>query len=624
MRKVLALFLVAIVLAFACGCGGTDEFDPWDKLDGGKEGTDVTESTEVVDDYLIDEITDVDNNANYDENNCYKIDLNSLSTLDFTNITAYSYKKYKLTIKAGGVYVLTGELNGAVTVEGVEEDVQLVLAGVTINTKEDQDCAAIVFKKPDDVIYNRILTIKDGTQNCLSDSSGDNATDGDGAVIQAKKRSLIINGNGSLELTCKGAETSGIKVKTSLTVDGTTIKVISATKSGIKADEQVIIKNANVTVNAAVDGIKTDIEPADETEVKKYSSNSKYGYVYVENSNIDITSGDDGIVANNCLYIANTDKNTIKITTNNGAPSQVTEMSSDSADGKAFKTSGIEDENENFYSAGYKENYGLIITGGKFEINSNDDAFHSKGNLIITGGTFSVSTGDDAFHAEYLTKIAGGNITVNKSYEGIEGATVEITGGTINVNASDDGINAANKDLVDYSFYILISGGNTVVNAEGDGVDSNGTIKITGGTLLVYGPTNGGDAALDADSGIIITGGDVCAVGSVGMVENPSSSSTQCYINLTLNSAVSANTTITVCDSEEKTLLEVSPNKRYQSIIISLSSFVKGNTYTITVGNNTYTATLDNIGTALGMNSQGHGNQGFMPGGKPGGMFGRK
>lgn len=618
MRKVLALFLVAIVLAFACGCGETGEFDPWDKLDGGKEGTDVTE---VVDDYLIKEITDVDNSASYDEENCYNIDLSSLSTLDFANITAYSYKKNKLTINAGGVYVLTGELNGAVTVEDVQKDVQLVLAGATINTKEDQDCAAIVFKKPENkVVYNRILTIEDGTQNYLSDSDGDNAIDGDGAVIQAKKRSLIINGNGSLELTCKGEETSGIKVKTSLTIDGTTIKVTNATKSGIKADEQVIIKNANITISAAVDGIKTDIEPANETEAEEYASNIKYGYVYIENSNIDITSGDDGIVANNCLYIANTDKNTIKITTNGGAPSQVTERSSDSADGKAFKTSGIEDENENFYPAGYEENYGLIITGGKFEIDSNDDAFHSKGNLIITGGTFSVSTGDDAFHAEYLTKIAGGNITVNKSYEGIEGATVEITGGTINVTASDDGINAANGDLKDYTFYILISGGNIVVNAEGDGVDSNGTIKITGGTLLVYGPTNGGDAALDADSGIIITGGDVCAVGSVGMVENPSSSSSQCYINLTLNSAVSANTTLTVYDSENNTLLEISPTKKYQSIIISLSSFVKGNTYTITVGNNTYSATLSNIGTALGMNSQGHGNQGFMPGG----MFGRK
>ena len=237
---------------------------------------------------------------------------------------------------------------------------------------------------------------------------------------------------------------------------------------------------------------------------------------------------------------------------------------------------------------------------------------------MISGGTFDIASGDDGVHAEYLTKITGGNITVSKSYEAVEGAVVEMLGGTHNLTAVDDGINAANSDLGNYAFYILITGGNIVVDAGGDGVDSNGTVKITGGTLHIYGPTNSGNASLDADTGVIVTGGNIVAVGSAGMVENPSNNSTQCYVNLTLPSVIEANTQITVQNSKGETLLQLSPTKRYQSVIISLSNFVKGQSYTITVGENSYTATLSNIGTALGTNMQGGGNQGFRPGG-PGG-----
>ena len=225
-------------------------------------------------------------------------------------------------------------------------------------------------------------------------------------------------------------------------------------------------------------------------------------------------------------------------------------------------------------------------------------------------------TGDDGIHAEYLTKISSGTITVNKSYESIEGATVEILGGVLNLTSTDDGINAANSDLGKYSFYILISGGYITVNAGGDGVDSNGTVKITGGTLYIYGPTNSANAALDADSGIIITGGDVCAIGAAGMVEIPSNNSTQCYISLTLSSSVSANTAITVSNSDGDTLLNITPSKKYQSVIISLSTFTQGETYTISVGSDSYSAALTSIGTALGRNMYGGGNQGFMPGGR--------
>lgn len=614
--------LLAIVLVVASGCDPNNGyFDPWDNLGGGSTGKDVTDySDEKTTEYLVNDIVgDASAGANFDSSaeNCYQIDLDDIALADLTAVTAYSFADNQLKIKSGGVFVLTGTLSGSVVVNDTADSVQLVLDGVDIATLETQDCAAIVFKKPDgDTVSERILTVKEGTINTLADSVGDNA-DGDGAVIQAKKRALVVNGTGTLKLNCFGEETSGLKVKTSLVIDGTTIEVAGSNKSGIKADQQLVVKNANITINSNGDGIKTDMEPANDEEAKTYASSINYGYLYIEKSNLDITAGDDGISANNCLYIANTAEHTIKVTTNGGAPTTVTELSSDNADGKAIKADGIE-FNDTTYPATFEENYGLIITGGNFELNSNDDAVTSKGNLLVTGGTFDIATGDDGLHAEYLTKISDGNITVTKSYEAVEGATVEILGGTLNLTSVDDGINAANSDLGNYGFYILVAGGDIVVNAGGDGVDSNGTVKVTGGNLYIYGPTNSANASLDSETGVIITGGNVVAVGAAGMVENPSSNSTQCYVSLTLSTTASANTKVTVQNSNGDTLVELSPTKTYQSVIISLSTFTKGETYTITVGSSSYSATLSSIGTALGQNMHGGGNQGFMPGG-PGG-----
>ena len=74
------------------------------------------------------------------------------------------------------------------------------------------------------------------------------------------------------------------------------------------------------------------------------------------------------------------------------------------------------------------------------------------------------------------------------------------------------------------------------------------------------------------------------------------------------------NEILKVLNSNNQILLEATSPKQYQSVIISIDEFEMSSTYEIIVGSQTYSTTLSKIGTALGTNSSGGGNQG---GGRP-------
>ena len=61
----------------------------------------------------------------------------------------------------------------------------------------------------------------------------------------------------------------------------------------------------------------------------------------------------------------------------------------------------------------------------------------------MNDGTYIMDSGDDGIHADQALIINGGILQINKSYEGLEGMTVDIRDGEINVTSIDDGINSA-------------------------------------------------------------------------------------------------------------------------------------------------------------------------------------
>ncbi len=528
---------------------------------------------------------------------------NLASEQTITNSSSYDDTN-TATIESAGSYYYTGTINSSITIKnsGV---VHLYFNNVSLTNAGSK---VIDAKSGVDLIITLI------GQNSISNASETSAN----AI--STSGNLTINGEGSLNIE---STKSGIKCDGIFYGLGGNI-TITAQNHGISADS-IYLDGANISIDeCGKDGLHAESDydklAADATvPVFDYTK----GFVFISGgTTVDIENCyGDGIQADSFVYIKSgtvnisTEAEFEQYTATSGGEtgcysksgSTYTKVASDSVEkGHTYyklqeSVKGIKVGEIDYYFASDSEteynvassNYTILIEGGTIDIESTDDSIHSNsGNVFVYGGSISASTSDDGIHADTNLVVGSGSINISKSYEGLEGQAIEISGGNIVVVASDDGINAADSDLSETAqktvCQILISGGKTYVSSGGDGVDSNGGIKITGGELYVSGPTSGADAALDSESGIVINGGIVIAVGTKGMVETPSTSSTQCAISINLSSSRSGS--VSIKNSNEETLASFSPSlifgssKSYSSIVISCPEIAKGSKYTIITG----------------------------------------
>lgn len=172
-----------------------------------------------------------------------------------------------------------------------------------------------------------------------------------------------------------------------------------------------------------------------------------------------------------------------------------------------------------------KSDAALSITGGTFVLDSAEDGVHGV-EVQLLSGSFSIAAADDAIHADEALTIGqasgeGPTIDISTCYEGLEGAQVYLNAGSVNLCATDDGINAAGDESGAAGYLIEISDGDYWIDAGGDGLDSNGNIAMTGGTMEIYGAPNQENSALDYENSFDYQGGTLLAAGITGMTQTP-------------------------------------------------------------------------------------------------------
>ena len=437
-------------------------------------------------------------------------------------------------------------------------------------------------------------------------------------------------------------------------IDGVTVSdgVITITKAGnykligtyegqIKVEAadsdmvRLVLKNATITnsTGAAINVVEAD-------EVVIYTASGTTNTVSDGSSYADTASGspDAAIYSKSDLTLAG--EGTLKV-------EGKYEEGIHTSDGLVIASGTLE---VNAANTGIKGKDYVDILDGTVTVTASQDGIKATNNtdgnrgwVRLSGGTVNISADDDGFKAERVLEISGGTLNINQANEGIEGQYINILDGTVNVTSSDDGINASYSttststesaststmqtaqrnqaaqgntgqgnaaqggqppagggagggmgggtfEVVDAT--INISGGTVTVNAKGDGIDSNGTATLSGGTVIVYGPFTGGNTSLDTNGDLLLNGATVTAANSGDMFEAPSTNSTSGYLKISNVSNLSAGTTVQVTDSSGNVVANYKvTNSSTALIVVSSSKITKGESYTV------YTTT-DSVGVS--------------------------
>ena len=299
-------------------------------------------------------------------------------------------------------------------------------------------------------------------------------------------------------------------------------------------------------------------------------------------------------------------------------------------DGTENAVSDLRNSAEDNKAAIYAKSDLTISGNGALAVQGNaEDAIHSEANVTVEGGTLTLKAGDDGIHADETLTVRNGNINVTESEEGLEGLVVDIQGGVITVTAKDDGINASDGSGSDAApgqategAAVRISGGMVTVKAGGDGIDSNGDLTISGGTVVVDGPSDGGNAPLDYDGKGVITGGTVFVTGDSGMFQTLNDSgSTQKSLVVSLNSTQGAGTKVTIADSKGNVVYEnTATTQAFNTLLFSAADLKQDENYTVTVGSESRTVTVSDSANINSENSGNLGAPGSKPEGRPNGQ----
>lgn len=587
MKKSLSVILSLAMLLMFCGCDS--QSDTPTTLPGETGATNPTVSVDFAqnDGEMF---TNRDLEAVVKEENAVKVQLTGDSVSCNSNLVHISGTTVTLTQE--GTYIFSGNLNdGSIHVNAEDTaKIQIVLNNAHVNSN---DSAALYAVRGDKVF----VTLPEGTENTLSNGGNFaviNEDTIDGAVFA--RPDLTFNGSGKLKVNTTAGH--GIVCKDDLVLAGGSYE-IEAAGHGVDANDSVRVTKANLEINAGKDGIHSE-NPED----------TSLGFVYLSEVDLHMVSAGDGISGGAFVQMQSGKINVLCGGGVANAPVQTPNQGDMGGMGggkppRPRSVAVVAETTDATSMKGIKAAGNVLVNDGDITIDSADDAIHADTSVIINGGTFQIATGDDALHADVDLTIAAGEVEITQCYEGLEGQNITVSGGNIKLKATDDGLNAAGGNDAsgeggftgDDNFggpmgrpggmsagngSVVISGGNLYIHSSGDGIDSNGSVTISGGYTVVVGPTNGDTATLDFDTEGVITGGTFIGTGA-SMMAQTFSRTEQGVIAVSVGNQ-SAQTPITLTDAQGNTVISYTPELSFQVVILSSPNIVKGETYTITVG----------------------------------------
>ena len=253
-------------------------------------------------------------------------------------------------------------------------------------------------------------------------------------------------------------------------------------------------------------------------------------------------------------------------------------------------TSGGNSSKTTYSSKGVKAENEIIVNAGTVTVFAGDDGLHANGgtalengatglgDITLNGGSVTVTSADDGIHADNALTVNDGSVNVVESHEGLEANVITLNGGTIFVNAGDDGLNACKGNVTPM---IYVNGGYAEIrtsSGDTDGIDSNGSFAMTGGTVLVLsGSQMGGmSGSVDVDGSVSVTGGTIVALG--GICQIPSNGSVNTYVS---NGASFSAGEYRIADASGNTIFSFNLNESYFSCWIASDAFTLNGSYTV-------------------------------------------
>lgn len=552
-RKILICTLLCSLFLSVNGCSDSNDSNP---------GNTNEDSLKLYYDYH-------EKASDYIWNDAEIVPITFIGSTITSNSAALSINDNTLSINAGGTYSLSGTLtNGQIVLNADSEAIiKIILNNVNITS---QSTAPIFVKNAKKVIIISPLN----TNNIITDGASyiqeDPINDEPNSTIFSKS-DLTIYGSGSLKINSNYKD--GISSKDGLILKDINLQVTSK-DDALRGKDYIVIKDGSMNLKAGGDGLKSDND-----------IDSDRGFIFIEKGNIDITSKGDALSAKNKIDILSCE---FKAVTGNGSDIKV-------EDGKSAK--------------GFKSSKGIVIQDGIFNINSSDDAMNANSYIYINNGIFDLASADDAMFADNQIKINNGIFKISKSAEGIESPVITINNGVLDIYSKNDCINTSygNGGEVYDASCLYINGGKLNINPViGDGLDSNGDIIMTGGSVIIHGPVLAPEVAVDYNGKYDISGGVLIATGpnSGQMIQAVSNTSSLNSVLISSNTLTSNSPLIHIENANGNNVITFKALKNMYYILLASSEIKTGSDYNLFIG-----------GTSTGKNINGLYSDGVYSGG---------